>query len=242
MSNKIIGILGGMGPEATVYLFDLIVKMTEANRDQEHIPIIIYNNPKIPHRTNAILKGTSSPLTFLIEGAKFLENAGAGFIVMPCVTAHYFYSEIVKNIKIPFLHLIEETYDYVKKEFPRLKKIGLLATLGTVKTDLFQEFFEKGGMKIVIPNEKDQNKVMEAIYSSKGIKAGYKNGLPKDLLMEVARNLINKKDCEAIIAGCTEVPLALKKDDLTVPFINPLEIIAYKSIEMAGYKIRKNNF
>ncbi len=239
MKDKTIGILGGMGPEATVYLFDLIVKMTEAKKDQEHIPIIIYNNPKIPHRTDAILKKSPSPLPFLIEGAKFLEKAGADFIVMPCVTAHYFYSEIIREIKIPFLHLIEETYNHVKKEFPGIKKLGLLATLGTIKTSLFQKCFEKGGIEIIAPDKEEQNKVMEAIYCPEGIKAGYKEGHPKNLLIEVAKNLINKKNCEGIIAGCTEVPLALKKDDFKVPFIDPVEIIAYKSIEKAGYKIRK---
>ncbi|MCP2520410.1 amino acid racemase [Candidatus Aminicenantes bacterium AC-335-B20] len=239
MRDKTIGILGGMGPEATVYLFELIVKMTDADKDQEHIPIIIYNNPKIPHRTCAILGGGPSPLPFLIKGAKFLEKAGADFIVMPCVTAHYFYSEIIKKIKIPFLHLIEETYNYVKKEFPTIKRLGLLATSGTIKTNLFQEYFEKGGIEIIIPDEKEQNKVMEAIYCSNGIKAGYKNGLPKNLLMEAAENLISKKRCEGIIAGCTEVPLALKREDFRVPFINPLEIIARKSILKAGYRVRE---
>ena len=239
MKDKTIGILGGMGPEATVYLFDLIVKMTDAKKDQEHIPIIIYNNPKIPHRTNAILEGGPSPLPFLIEGAKFLEKAGADFIVMPCVTAHYFYSEIIKEIKIPFLHLIEETYNYIKKEFPALKKLGLLATSGTIKTSLFQKCFEKGGIEIIVPDEEEQNKVMEAIYCPEGIKAGYKEGLPKNLLIEVAKNLVSKKNCEGIIAGCTEVPLAVKKNDLFVPLINPLEIIACESIKKAGYKVRR---
>ncbi len=236
--NSVIGILGGMGPEATVYLFDLIVRLTKAEKDQEHIPIIIYNNPKIPHRTDAILKDGPSPLPLLIEGAKFLEKSGVDFIVMPCVTAHYFYSEIVKNIKTPFLHLIEETYNYVKNEFPELKKIGLLATTGTVETGLFQQYFEEGNLKVVIPDEEDQNKVMKAIYSPQGIKAGYKNGLPKNLLVEVAKNLINKKDSQTIIAGCTEVPLVLKKNDLSVPLIDPLEIIARESIKKAGYQIR----
>jgi aspartate racemase len=236
--SSIIGILGGMGPEATVYLFDLIVKLTKAQKDQEHIPIIIYNNPKVPHRTDAILKNSNSPLPFLIEGSKILEKSGADFIIMPCVTAHYFYDEMIKHINVPFIHLIEETYYYVKKEFPDLKKLGLLATNGTIKSGLFQKYFEKGDFKIILPDEEDQKKVMKAIYCPKGIKAGFKKGLPKDLLVEVANNLINKKNTQAIIAGCTEIPLVITKNDLSVPLIDPIEIIARRSIEKAGYEIR----
>ncbi|MFQ6082016.1 MAG: aspartate/glutamate racemase family protein [Candidatus Aminicenantia bacterium] len=240
MESK-IGILGGMGPEATVYLFHLIIKLTDAPKDQDHIPIIIYSNPKVPHRTDAILKNGKSPLPGLIRGAKILEKAGADFIVMPCITAHYFYSEIINHLKIPFLHLVEETYKYVREKFPHLKRLGLLATTGTIKTGLFQSYFEKEKIEIISPEKGNQNLVMKAIYDPKGIKAGYTQGFPKELLLEVAKDLIGKK-CQAIIAGCTEVSLALKEKDLPVSLIEPLEIIARVSIIHAGYKIKRTTF
>ncbi len=231
--SKTIGILGGMGPEATIYMFRLIVKLTKVEKDQDHIPIIVYNNPKIPDRTAAIVRAGPSPLPYLVDSALFLEKAGADFILMPCVTAHYFYKEIVKHITIPFLHLLEESIRYVKQELSHVKRIGLLATDGTVQTGLFQELFNKNGIEIVVPEKERQNLIMKALYQKEGVKAGYKEG-PKEMILPVLRQFIRDK-VEGVIAGCTEIPLLLSQADMEIPFINPLKIIARKSIRKAGY-------
>ncbi|MGD2090093.1 MAG: amino acid racemase [Candidatus Aminicenantes bacterium] len=231
--SKTIGILGGMGPEATIYMFRLIVDLTKVEKDQDHIPIIIFNNPKIPDRTAAILRGGSSPLPYLVDGAVFLEKAGADFILMPCVTAHYFYKKIVKHITIPFLHLLEESIDYVKRDLGHVKRIGLLATDGTVQTGLFQELFNRNGIEIVVPKKEEQNLIMKALYQNEGIKAGYKE-IPREMILQVLQQLIRDK-VEGIIAGCTEIPLVISQSDMEIPFINPLKIVAGKSILTAGY-------
>lgn len=109
MAEKIIGILGGMGPAATIDLFTKIVKGTKVKKDQDHLRIMIDNNPKIPDRTLAIQRKGPTPLTQLVRSAKILENAGADFIVIPCVTAHYYYDSLQKRIKIPILHVVDET-------------------------------------------------------------------------------------------------------------------------------------
>lgn len=234
--TKTIGILGGMGPAATVHLFELIVKLTKAGTDQEHIASIIFNNPEIPDRTDAIMGRGPSPLPHLIEGAKILEKAGADFILMPCVTAHYYYDEIIKNITIPFLHLLEEALRYIQRQLGDLKKIGLLATVGTIKTRLFQELFNTKGLEVVVPGKKGQDLLMNALYQE-GVKAGHKE-LPKKMMLQAARQLIEQK-VGAIIAGCTEIPLVLNQADMEVPFINPLRIIAEESIRKAGGKVAK---
>lgn len=231
--SKTIGILGGMGPEATIYMFRLIVELTKVEKDQDHIPIIIFNNPKIPDRTAAIVSEGPSPLPYLIDSAIFLEKAGADFIVMPCVTAHYFYKEIVKHISVPFLHLLQESLEYVKRELGHVKRIGLVATDGTVQTGLFQELFSKNGIEIVLPEKKEQNLIMNALYQKEGVKAGYKDR-PKGMILQVLQKLIRDK-VEGVIAGCTEIPLVLNQSDMEIPFINPLRIIALKSISKAGY-------
>jgi aspartate racemase len=231
--SKTIGILGGMGPEATIYMFRLIVKLTKVEKDQDHIPIIVFNNPKIPDRTAAIVRGGPSPLPYLVDSAIFLEKAGADFILMPCVTAHYFYKEIVKHITIPFLHLLEESLRYVKRELGHVKRIGLLATEGTVQTGLFQELFNKNGIEIVVPKKEGQNLIMKALYQKEGVKAGYKE-LPKKMILQVLQQLIRDK-VEGVIAGCTEIPLVISQSDMETPFINPLRIVARKSIRKAGY-------
>ena len=231
--KKTIGILGGMGPEATVYLFRLIVELTAAAADQEHIPVIVYNNPKIPDRTAAILRGGPSPLPYLIESAILLEKAGADFILVPCVTAHYFYKEMVKQVNIPILHLLEESLAYVKRELGNVRRIGLLATDGTIQTSLFQELFNKSGIEMVVPDGERQNLLMAALYQKEGIKAGYKER-PKEMMLQVLGQLIRDK-VEAVMAGCTEIPLVLSQADMEIPFINPLRIIARESILKAGY-------
>ncbi|MCU0286914.1 MAG: amino acid racemase [Acidobacteria bacterium] len=237
--SKTIGVLGGMGPEATAHLFNLIVKFTRADSDQGHIPIIIFNNPKIPDRSAGILHGGPSPLPALIEGAKFLEKAGADIIVIPCHTAHHFYNEICNHIHIPILHLQHETRLYVEKKNTNIKRFGLISTVATIKMDLFQSIFNesKEGLKIVVPDDSEQELMMEAMYGKKGIKRGFKKE-PRALLLKVIAHLKEKK-AEAIIAGCTETSLVLKKSELQLPVIDPLKIIAKAAILKAGYEVKE---
>jgi aspartate racemase len=224
--EKVIGILGGMGPLATVDLFKRIVLKTPAKKDQDHPRIIIYNNPKIPDRTAYILGKGENPLPELIDSAKKLEKWGADFIIMPCNTAHYFADEIQKAIKIPLINMIEETASYV--EALGVKRVGILATTGTIVSGIYQKALKKRGIEALIPSEKDQEKVMKAIYE--GVKAGDIE-LGRKLLLEVAKKLEN--EVEAIIAGCTEVSVALKPEDLSVPLVDPMDILAEKAVKLA---------
>lgn len=236
--KKTIGILGGMGPEATAYFFNLIIKSTDAAKDQEHIPILIWNNPKIPPRTEAILYGGPSPLPLLVEGVKILEKGGAGLIVMPCITAHYFARQIARRAKVPFVNLLDESLRFAKKRIPGMKKAGLVASSGTVKSRLFHKTFEKNGIEIITPEPNEQRKVMDAIFGNSGIKAGFTAGRPRTTVVRVARRLI-ERGAEAVIAGCTEVPLVLKENDISVPLIEPMKIGALTCIKRAGYKLEK---
>ena len=123
-NEKIIGILGGMGPEATIDLFQKIVKLTPAQQDQEHLRIIIDNNPKIPDRTKAILHGGENPLPELIKTAQNLERAGADFIIIACNTAHYYLPEIQKTVNITIFSIMQETALYIHHVFPSMKQIS----------------------------------------------------------------------------------------------------------------------
>lgn len=235
--KKTIGILGGMGPEATSYFFELIIKKTKAEKDQDHISVLIHSNPKIPPRTDAIFKEGASPLPLLLEGVRRLLKAGADFIVMPCITAHYFYPEIEAKENFPFLNLLDESLTWTQKNLPSLKKAGLISSSGTLKSRLFHDTFQKGGIEIIAPNDEEQQQVMEAIFGKKGIKAGFTIGEPKKIIVNIARRLI-QRGAKAIIAGCTEIPLVLKENDIPVPLIEPLSIMAEVSILKAGYELR----
>lgn len=233
--KKTIGILGGMGPEATAHMFELIIKNTKAEKDQDHIPVIIYSNPKIPPRTDAIFNKGPSPTQSLIEGAELLEKAGADFIIMPCITAHYFFHEVAAHVSIPFLNLLEESLLWIKRNIPEIKTAGLISSTGTLESRLFHNTLSNEGIEVINPNKNEQQKVMKAIFGEKGIKAGYTSGAPKEIIIQIAHSLI-QRGAEAIIAGCTEVPLVLTSKDIPVPLIEPMSIIARVSIKKAGYE------
>jgi aspartate racemase len=236
MSEKIIGILGGMGPEATIDLFTKIVKGTKVKRDQDHLRILIDNNPKIPDRTLAIQRKGPSPLAQLVRSAKILEKAGADFIVIPCVTAHFYYNSLQKRIKVPILHVVDETVKYIKKKLKGTAKIGLIATEGTIHTGLFQRAFSDNVIELILPTPEVQKKwVMEAIYGKKGIKAIGPSEQAKRLILKASESLI-KRGAQAIIAGCTEVPLVLKGGDLSIPLIDPNSILASAAVRKARRK------
>jgi aspartate racemase len=229
MPEKVIGILGGMGPEATIDLFYKIIKFTPAEKDQDHLRIIIDNNPKIPDRTAAILGTGENPLPILQKTAKNLEKAGADFIIIPCNTAHYFLSQIQKSVKIPILNMIEETALETKKRIPQIKKVGLLASNGVYKAGIYNQYFKKYNIEVIFPEEKDKEKVMKVIYA---VKAGNLSEEVKKSIISIAQRLIDK-GAEAIIAGCTEIPLILKEKNFSVPLIDPTQVLAKVAVEKA---------
>jgi len=236
MTEKIIGILGGMGPEATIDLFTKIVKLTKAKKDQDHLRILIDNNPKMPDRTLAIQKKGPSPLPRLIQSAKLLERAGADFIIIPCVTAHYYVERLQKRVNIPILHIAEETVKYMEARLKGVRRVGLLATTGTIQAGIFQRFFSKIGKELISPtSEVQEKKVMKAIYGKKGIKAIGPADNSRRLILQASQTLVGR-GAQAIIAGCTEIPLVLRDGDLPVPVIDPLAILAKSAIARARRK------
>lgn len=234
---KTIGILGGMGPEAGAYFFGRLIHETEARRDQEHPPVILFSLPQIPDRTEALVHGGPSPVAAIRRGIRTLARAGAQFAVIPCISAHAFYPSIAKDSPIPILSLIDATLAGIKRMKPAPKTIGLIATSGTVRAGALAEAFEAAGIEVLVPSAEDQRKVMAAIYGKDGIKAGAGDGPPRRLLVEAANGLI-ARGARAIVAGCTEVPLVLRPDDLPVPLIDPLTLGARAALRLSGASLR----
>ena len=229
MPEKIIGILGGMGPEATIDLFYKIIKFTPAEKDQDHLRIIIDNNPKIPDRTAAILGKGEDSLLALQETAQNLEKAGADFIIIPCNTAHYFLLSIQESVKIPILNMIEETAKETRKKISPIQKVGLLASIGIYKTKIYYQHFKKFNIEVISPEEKDKEKIMKIIYA---VKAGDLSEEVKKNIISITQKLIDK-GAEVIIAGCTEIPLILKEGDVSVPLIDPTQVLAKAAVQKA---------
>ena len=231
--SAIIGILGGMGPEATADLYRKIIKETGAKRDQDHIKTIIISDPQIPDRTEYIVGQGESPLPALMDGVKKLESLGCNVIGIPCNTAHYFHSHLQRHSSAHIVNMIEETALFIKEEFPEVRSVGLLATSGTIQAKVYHLLFAKHGMAVLSPDENDQELAMQAIYGENGIKAGKKQA-PRKLLLETTKQL-QKKGVDIFILGCTEIPLVLKQKHLSMPVVDPTAILAQSLVKYARH-------
>jgi aspartate racemase len=229
---KTVGIIGGMGPLATVHLFERIVLRTKAQKDQEHIRVIIDNNTNIPDRTKAILGDGENPVEELVVSARILENSGADFLIMPCNTAHYFIEDIKKCVRIPFINMPEETVKYTYDKYGKDTVVGIMATDGTIKSKIYENYYCKLGIKTVVPI-KTQEKVMEFIYDV--IKKGNYNA-GTDLLFECV-NELKDLGATAFLLGCTELSSAQYLYKFSGNFINPLEVLTESAITLAGGQV-----
>ncbi len=235
MQERIIGILGGMGPEATLNCFAKILENTPANKDQDHLQIIIANNPKIPDRTLAVLEGGPSPLPVLVQGCRSLEKAGADFIIIPCVTAHYYEKPLKQEAKLPVLSILDVVAENINQHYPHIKRIGLMGTSGTIQSGIFQKRLNSDGLEISICPPEMQARVMEAIYAIKSVRSVQQR---KEITAELAAtaDYLVKQGAQGIIGGCTEIPLALGQHDVSVPYFDSLLLLARVAIRKAGRK------
>jgi len=233
MKEKVIGILGGMGPEATLDCFFRIISSTPAKTDQEHLRVIIDSNPKVPDRTAAIIAAGESPVPVLVAGCRALQQAGADFIIIPCVSAHFFLDEIQQQIALPILSIFDVVTETIISDHPQIKTVGLMGTTGTINGGLFQKRLAVKGIETRVADETQQSKVMEAIYDIKNSQPARSRTQITSDLVAVADGLISK-GARGIIAGCTEIPLVLKQEHLSVPYFDALTILARAAIFKAG--------
>ncbi|HSQ88077.1 aspartate/glutamate racemase family protein [Romboutsia sp.] len=228
-TNKTVGVIGGLGPMATVYFYDMIVRLTDAKSDQEHIDMIITNRATTPDRTNYIIgKSPNSPVEVLIKDAKKLEQYGTDFLVITCNTAHYFYGQIAGSVNIPVINIIEETVKYAKQKGH--KKLGILATTGNIQTKLYQNMCEKYDIDYLVLDNEKQDHIMDIIY--KDIKSG--KSADMDKFNSVIKHL-KENNCDGAILGCTELSILKNDNDLDNEFyIDSLEVLARKTINSCG--------
>lgn len=223
MQRPIVGILGGMGPAATADLYMKIIAATPATRDQDHLPVVIWADPTVPDRSDALLHGGADPTPWLLRGATQLVAMGASFIAVPCNTAHAFFPVIEREITVPLMHMMDETASAVELAHPSIQRVGLLATTGTIASGLYQEWLATHHIEVVVPNDDLQERaVMGAIHR---VKAGQTGRDTTDMLSEAAVFLV-KHGAEALIAGCTELPLVFRDGDASVPVIDPTRVLA----------------
>ena len=233
MKEKTIGILGGMGPEATLDCFAKIIKNTPAKKDQDHLRVIIDSNPRIPDRPAAISGGGESPVPAMVQGCRCLELAGADFIIIPCVTAHFFLEEVRQKVKLPILSIFDALAETIVSQNPDITAVGLLAITATIRSGLLQKRLAADNIKTVLPDEIHQARVMAAVADIKKTRpARSKARITADLV--AAAEYLIAKGARGIVAGCTEIPLALKQEHLSVSYFDVLTILARAAILEAG--------
>ncbi|MBE6066151.1 MAG: amino acid racemase [Clostridium lundense] len=229
--SKIVGILGGMGPQATCDLFSKIINYTNAKSDQENIHLLIDNNVEIPDRTSYILGKGENPITPMVETAVKLRNAGAEMIIIPCNTAHYFYNKLTEAVEVPFINMIEEVGKYIYESYGKCK-VGLLATTGTYEGKVYETYCKRYNVEIVSPSDEDKNFILDLIYR---VKAGDMN-FNIDKIIEVL-NEFKHNGVNTIILGCTELPLVFDSLDKNLfkdfNFISSTDVLAKRTVELA---------
>jgi len=226
-TSKTVGVLGGLGPAATADFFSKVVRATPAAADQDHLHLIIDNNPNVPNRNEAVAGTGVSPAPELAAMASRLENAGADFLVMVCNAAHAFQAAITDAVSVPFVSIIEETSAAVKMHLPAGAKVGVLASSGCLDAGLYQEALAARGLVAHVPEGVTKDAFMTLLYR---IKAGDDN--VRTDMRQLAESFIDQ-GAQAIIAGCTEVPLVLSSSDVSVPLINSTDVLVARTIAYA---------
>ena len=230
----ILGVLGGMGPQATNTFYQRIIDRTQAETDQEHLRVLIWSDAKIPDRTAGIL-GTpdqaEAVYAALLAGAKLLEGAGCTVLAIPCNTSHYFADRLQGDIAIPLIHMPRETVAALAADGK--KRAGILATDGTVQTGIYQRECAARGMEGVTPPADVQKLVMSIIYDE--IKRGEKGSREKFAAID---RWLRASGCDAAILGCTELSVYRTYHGLPDYYLDAMEILAERCITACGYKLR----
>ncbi len=225
-----LGVIGGMGPQATQLFLQGVINNTAAVCDQQHIPMIILNHTTIPDRTGAMLTGKTDRLFgMLLEDAKMLEQNGCTAIAIPCNTSHHFIDQMQQQITIPILHMIRETIEQALRDKPGLEKLGILATDGTIHAGMYQRECRARGIRPYTPSPEKQALVMDIIYRE--IKRGRPGSLEK--FLEIEQEL-QDEGCAAAVLACTELSCFASNHPLTDYHIDALDILVQRTVQFYG--------
>ena len=233
MNEAKLGILGGMGPQATQDFYQRILDRTDAACDQEHLPTVILSDTRMPDRTSAILGGDAEGCyRRLLQDAKTLEQVGCTAIAIPCNTSHFFADRLQGELSIPIIHMVRETVKVLSAD-PGVHKVGILATDGTVRTGVYQRECEAQGLTAFSPPPEVQKVVMSIIYDE--IKRGEKGSREKFAVID---KWLRAAGCGGAILACTELSVYRTYHGLPDYYLDAMDVLAEKRITACGYKLR----
>lgn len=229
-SGQFLGVLGGMGPLAGATFMTRLTLLTPALNDQEHIPAILWSDPRVPERPAAYLKQGADPFPWMLNGIKYLERAGAKCIVIPCNTAHLWFERLSHHATVPILHIVTAVIERLRQQGVHSGPVGLLATAVTVEFQLYQSMLAADGYQCLVlePSEIEQ-------YCTVPIGLVKKNRLAdaeQSLIPGVTA--LCERGAQAVILGCTELPLALTRSargQWGIPIVDSIDALAHAAIQ-----------
>ncbi|MGN6230342.1 MAG: aspartate/glutamate racemase family protein [Trinickia sp.] len=233
-----VGVVGGVGPAATIDFLGKIVRNTPASRDQDHVKLLVEQNPQIPDRTEHLVADGPDPTIALYATCKKLEEGAADLIAIPCNTAHAFVERIQPYLGIPIVNMLTVTARHLRERYPTLREVGVLATSGTIESGVYREALEAQGLTQVVPDARSQARVMQAIYGEHGVKAGFTDGQCREDIAAAMEALIDA-GIEVAVLGCTELPLLLPGSEYIgrhgtlVKLIDPTDVLARQCVAYA---------
>lgn len=234
-----LGVIGGIGPAATVDFMQKVIGSTSAKCDQDHIRLVIDHNPQIPDRTANLIGQGADPTLALYSACKRLEANGAAAIAMPCNTAHAYVPRLQAGLSVPIVNMLAETVAHIERNLPTHRQVGLLATTGTVASGVYHQAAQDAEFELLVPDAQHQALVMEAIYGERGVKAGFVDGTCRQPLLQALAHLV-ARGATAVILGCTELPLLLPEHpafavgEQRVVLLDPTAILARRCVLLAG--------
>lgn len=222
---RVLGVLGGMGPLATARFYEAVVRATPADHDQNHIPTVIWSDPRIPDRTAAIVDGGASPVPAMVAVARKLEKSGAEILAIPCNTAHAFLPQVRAATGLACIDMIGETLDRIART--DAERVGILGTRGTRAAGLYDAAAARRGLQVVYPSDRDQFRLIDEAIGF--VKSGRRLSLAEDLVASAASRLCSA-GADVLVAACTELPIALGSATRLAKVIDSMECLAFACV------------
>jgi aspartate racemase len=228
-SGRFLGVLGGMGPLAGAFFVQRLIALTPSTRDQDHIPTILWSDPRIPDRPSGFLKQGEDPLPWLINGISELKRSGAKAIAIPCNTAHLWHRQMAAATDVPVLHIAQAVVEDLGRRRISTGKIGLMATAVTLRARLYQDLLEQHGFDCIVPAEDELE-----LHCAKAIALVKVNRV--DEAFEAAErcvDLLLRRGADAVVLGCTELPLALphsRRAAMKIPILDSVDALALSAL------------
>jgi aspartate racemase len=221
-----------MGPLATADFMGKVIALTPAERDQDHVPLIVHSVPQVPDRSASILEGTESPLPAMLQGLRRLLDTGAECIAVPCNSAHYWYDDLAGESTVPVLHIVDAVGGALARRGVGDGPVGLLATAGAVFGGIYQARLGKHGYECVVPEDRDQEDLVT--HGIGLVKAGRLEDARAPL--EAAADKLRQQGVRMVVLGCTEIPLVLNDGN---NYLDSTEALAERCVEWYSDRVRR---